>query len=196
MERKLLRLKAFQGKNAPLSTHVLNDEAGDAILNALRQAGLNNAPEDRVKAIFYPVYLSGVDGLSDLDYYQAIQASHLGVFPSFYEPWGYTPLEAAAMGVPAVTSNLSGFGRYFYDVLDRNKVPGIRVIDMENKTHEEIVKALTKSLNRFANFDRKERIDNKIRARKIAFMADWENFALHYIEAENISIERREKNKA
>jgi glycogen(starch) synthase len=193
MERKLLRLKAFKGSPAPLSTHQLNDENNDAIMSSFKKAGLLNTEEDRVKVIFYPIYLSGVDGLCGLDYYQAIQASHLGVFPSFYEPWGYTPLEAAAMGVPAITSNLSGFGRYFYDVLDRNKVPGIRVIDMEKKTHEEIVRALVKSLNRFTNFDRKERIDNKIRARKIAFMADWENFSLHYIEAENLSVEKNNK---
>ncbi len=190
MQRRLLRLKAFKGKSAPLSTHYLANEGEDAIMNGFRRAGLENREEDKVKVIFYPVYLSGVDGLGDLDYYQSIEASHLGVFPSYYEPWGYTPLEAAALGVPAITSNLSGFGKYFYDVLDRDKVPGVRVIDMENNPREQIVKDLTKSLHRFASFDRKERIDNKIRARKIAFMADWENFALHYIEAENLSIEK------
>lgn len=193
MERKLLRLRTSSGKPAPLSTHYLNNEGGDAIMNGFKQAGLENREEDRVKVIFYPIYLSGVDGLGDLDYYQTIQASHLGVFPSYYEPWGYTPLEAAALGVPAITSNLSGFGKYFYDELDRDKVPGIRVLDMEHNDREQVVKALTKSLNRFTNFDRKERIDNKIRARKVAFLADWENFALHYIEAENLSVDRKSK---
>jgi glycogen(starch) synthase len=192
MKRKLLRLKAFKGKPAPLSTHYLANEGDDAIMNGFRRAGLENKEEDKVKVIFYPIYLSGADGLGDLDYYQSIEASHLGVFPSYYEPWGYTPLEAAALGVAAITSNLSGFGKYFYDVLDRDKVPGIRVIDMENNDREQIVKDLTKSLYRYASFERKERIDNKIRARKIAFMADWENFALHYIEAENLSVERAE----
>jgi len=193
MERKLLRLKAFKGKPAPLSTHQLTDENNDAIINAFHKAGLGNMEEDRVKVIFYPVYLSGVDGLCDLDYYQAIQASHLGVFPSYYEPWGYTPLEAAAMGVPAITSNLSGFGRYFSKDLNVDKVPGIRVINMENVPREEVIKKLTESLGRFTNFDRKERIENKIQARNIAFMADWENFALHYIEAENLSVEKKSK---
>lgn len=190
IERKLLRLKTFKGKPAPLSTHYLANENEDAIMNGFKRVGLENREEDKVKVIFYPIYLSGVDGLNDLDYYQSIEASHLGVFPSYYEPWGYTPLEAAALGVPAITSNLSGFGKYFSDVLDRDKVPGIRVLDMENNSREQIVKNLTKSLHRFTNFERKERIDNKIRARKIAFMADWENFAVHYIEAENLSVER------
>ncbi|MFA7171473.1 MAG: glycosyltransferase, partial [Candidatus Paceibacterota bacterium] len=132
MQRKILRLKTSKGKSAPLSTHYLANENDDAIMNGFRRAGLENREEDKVKVILYPIYLSGVDGLSDLDYYQSIEASHLGVFPSYYEPWGYTPLEAAALGVPAVTSNLSGFGKYFSDVLDRDKVPGIRVLDMEN----------------------------------------------------------------
>jgi len=195
MERKILRLKTFRGKSAPLSTHTLSNENDDAIMNGFKRAGLANTEEDKVKVIFYPVYLSGADGLGDLDYYQSIEASHLGVFPSYYEPWGYTPLEAAALGVPAITSNLSGFGKYFYDVLDRDKVPGIRVLDMENNDHDHIVKALTKSLHRFTGFDRKERIDNKIRAHKIAFMADWEIFADHYIEAENLSLEKQEGKK-
>lgn len=193
MKRKLLRLKAFQGKPAPLSTHYLNDEGGDPIMNAFRQNGLENRPEDRVKVIFYPVYLSGVDGLCDLDYYQAIQASHLGVFPSFYEPWGYTPLEAAALGVPAITSDLSGFGRYFKQELERDKVPGIRVIDMENAAREDIISKLDISLKRFTDFDRKERIDNKMRAREIAFLADWENFALKYIEAQDLAVKTHKK---
>ena len=191
LKRKLLRLKVAQGKNAPLSTHLLADENNDAIINAFKKAGLNNGEEDRVKVIFYPIYLSGADGLGDLDYYQSIQASHLGVFPSYYEPWGYTPLESAALGVPAITSNLSGFGKYFYDVLDRDKIPGIRVLDMENSPKDKLMKAFLKSLNRFTNFDRKERIDNKIRARKVAFMADWENFAVHYIEAQNMAMEKK-----
>lgn len=197
MQRKLLRLKTFKGKSAPLSTHILSNENEDAIMNGFHKAGLENREEDKVKVIFYPIYLSGADGLGDLDYYQTIQASHLGVFPSYYEPWGYTPLEAAALGVPAITSNLSGFGKYFYDVLDRDKVPGVRVLDMENTPREQVVKNLTKSLHRFTDFDRKERIDNKIRARKIAFMADWENFAVHYIEAENLAVDRslEKKNK-
>jgi glycogen(starch) synthase len=195
MERKLLRLRAFQGKPAPLCTHYLCDENNDAIMNAFRNAGLGNKEDDRVKVIFYPIYLSGADGLCDLDYYQAIQASHLGVFPSYYEPWGYTPLEAAAMGVPAITSNLSGFGKYFYDELnkDKDKAPGIRIIDMESKGKEDVVSALLEDLHRFASFDRKERIDNKIGARKIAFMADWENFAVHYVEAENMAFDKKYK---
>jgi glycogen(starch) synthase len=87
-KRKLLKLKSKKGA-APLSTHNISDEKNDPILKAFKKAGLENKEEDKVKVIFYPVYLTGADGLGDLDYYQSIQACHFGIFPSYYEPWGY-----------------------------------------------------------------------------------------------------------
>jgi glycogen(starch) synthase len=191
MERKIMRLKAFTDKNAPLSTHILFDEKNDAILKAFKVAGLENKKEDKVKVIFYPIYLSGADGLGDLDYYESIQASHLGIFPSYYEPWGYTPLEAAAWGVSAITSNLSGFGKYFYNTLNGVKMSGVKILDMENRGKEQVVRELTKNLIRYTNYDRKERIENKIKARKIASMADWKIFAKYYIEAHDLSLDKK-----
>lgn len=188
---RILRLKS-KGGQAPLSTHKITESENDPILKALAQAGLKNEEEDRVKIIFYPIYLTGADGLGDLDYYQSIQACHLGIFPSYYEPWGYTPLETAALGVASLTSNLSGFGRYFYDTLHNKKVPGIYILDVENEKREEMINDFVNILYRFVSFTKKQRIDNKIQARKVAFMADWENFAAHYIEAHNMAIERRE----
>lgn len=191
MERKIMRLKTFKDKNAPLSTHILSDEKNDALLKAFKAARLENKKEDKVKVIFYPIYLSGADGLGDLDYYESIQASHLGIFPSYYEPWGYTPLEAAAWGVSAITSNLSGFGKYFYSALNGVKMPGVKILDMENRGKEQIVRELTKNLIRYTNYDRKERIENKIKARKIASMADWKIFAKYYIEAHDLSLGKK-----
>lgn len=190
LERRVMKLRTKLNKNAPLSTHTLVNEQHDAILNAFREAGLENKKEDKVKVIFYPIYLSGADGLGDLDYYESIQAAHLGVFPSYYEPWGYTPLESAAWGVSAITSNLSGFGKYFYDTLKNIKMSGISIIDMENETTDEIISDLTNNLIRYVNYDRKDRIENKIQARKIAAMADWKNFSQYYIDAHNLSIEK------
>jgi len=141
-----------------------------------------------VKVIFYPIYLTGADGLGDLDYYQSLQACHLGIFPSYYEPWGYTPLETAALGVASLTSNLSGFGRYFYDTLHDKKVPGIYILDIENEKKEEIINDFVDILYNYTLFTKRQRIDNKIQARKVAFMADWENFAMNYIEAQDRAI--------
>ncbi|MEM4247102.1 MAG: glycogen/starch synthase, partial [Candidatus Woesearchaeota archaeon] len=108
------KLKRFIGRKGypPLSTHELYDEDKDAIMQALYSSGLDNSPDDKVKVVFYPIYLSGADGLLDTSYYETMQGCHLGVFPSFYEPWGYTPLEAAALGVSSITTDLAGFGRY------------------------------------------------------------------------------------
>ena len=97
---------------APLiCTHEL-EYRNDQIIKALAQAGLENKKDDCVKVIFYPAYLTGTDRLLNLTMREAIQGRHLGVFPSYYEPRGYTPLEAAAEGEPAGTSDLSGLGGF------------------------------------------------------------------------------------
>src|SRR3990167_3305558 len=116
----------FQKAGHPLTTthYVVNDEH-DAILQGFSQNNLKNTASDPVKVIFYPTYLSGADGLIDLSYYEAIVGCHLGVFPSLYEPWGYTPLEAGALGVACVTTDLAGFGRYFCTECSPEKTPGI-----------------------------------------------------------------------
>ncbi|MCK5123411.1 MAG: glycogen/starch synthase [Candidatus Pacebacteria bacterium] len=188
IKRKILRLKS-KGGEAPFSTHKIVDSKNDPILKAFAKAGLENKEEDRVKVIFYPIYLTGADGLGDLDYYQSLQACHLGIFPSYYEPWGYTPLETAALGVASLTSNLSGFGRYFYDTLHNKKVPGIYILDIENEKKEKMINDFVDILYKYTLFTKKQRIDNKIQARKVAFMADWENFAMNYIEAQNMAVE-------
>ena len=189
-KRKLLKLKSKKGA-ALLSTHNISDEKNDPILKAFKKAGLENKEEDKVKVIFYPVYLTGADGLGDLDYYQSIQACHFGIFPSYYEPWGYTPLETAALGVSSLTSNLSGFGKYFYDLLNNKKNPGVNILDIENKKKEEVLDDFVELLYKFTLFTKKQRIDNKIQARKVAFMADWEEFVKYYIEAHNMAVENR-----
>lgn len=190
MKKKIIRLRSKNGFSAPLSTHDLPNSEADPIFKAFKNAKLENKEEDKVKVIFYPVYLNGADGLGDLDYYQSIQASHLGIFPSYYEPWGYTPLETAALGVAAITSNLSGFGKYFNDVLRDKKDPGIYILDLENKNKSEVIKDFVGILYKYTQFRKKERIENKIQAREVAFMADWKNFVEYYIKAHNLAVEK------
>lgn len=190
IKKKVIRLKSKKGLNASLSTHEVVNAEGDPILKAFKEAKLENKEEDKIKVVFYPIYLTGADGLSDLDYYQSIQACHLGVFPSYYEPWGYTPLEAAALGVASLTTDLSGFGKYFYSALKNEKMPGVYVLGLENKNKEEVIEDFVGILYNYTLFSRKERIDNKIQARKVASMADWKIFARHYLEAHNLAVER------
>ena len=173
----------------PVSTHFLFDEDKDLIMKALISVGLDNAEDDNVKVVFYPIYLSGADGLLDTSYYESMQGSHLGVFPSYYEPWGYTPLEAAALGVSSLTTDLSGFGQYICEECELGKYPGVFVLPRFKKSTEEIVSALTDMMSKFAHFSKKERIENKIVAQKIAAAADWKLFIKNYIDAHNKAVE-------
>ncbi|MBI4141569.1 hypothetical protein HY484_01435 [Candidatus Woesearchaeota archaeon] len=175
----------------PLSTHDLYNEDSDVIMNAFKSAGLFNTEQDRVKVIFYPIYLTGADGLLDTSYYESMQGSHLGVFPSYYEPWGYTPLEGGALGVSSVTTDLAGFGRYLcQNGCTKEKYPGIFVLERFGKTYEEIVSALTDILYRFAHTSSQERVENKIMAQKVAATADWKFFIENYLKAHNLAVEK------
>jgi len=165
-----------------LATHDLVDQ-NDQIIRALREAGLTNKEEDRVKIIFYPIYSSGSDGLLNLEFYESIQGSHLGVFPSFYEPWGYTPLEGAALGISSVTTDLSGFGRFFKDELAGEENPGVYIVDRFGKGDDEVVGALTDIMHRYASFNRRGRVENKIAAYRLAARADWGIFVKNYFSA-------------
>jgi len=188
LKRKVLR---FRRKGTPpLSTHDLYDEDADHIIKAFRDAGLDNTQQNPVKVIFYPIYLSGADGLLDLSYYEAMQGSHLGVFPSYYEPWGYTPLEAGALGVPSVTTDLAGFGKFICNECTLDKNPGIWVLKRLHKQEDEVVQELTDQLHYYATLSRHERIQNKLAARSIANNADWKAFIERYIEAENAAVDK------
>ena len=173
----------------PLSTHELYDEDKDPIMTSLKRVGLDNSQDDVVKVIFYPIYLSGADGLLDANYYESMQGSHLGVFPSYYEPWGYTPLEAAALGVSSITTDLAGFGRYLCNECKQGKYPGIFVLPRLKKSREEIVSSLTAMMAQFAHYSLKERVENKITAKQLASTADWSKFISRYIEAHNKAID-------
>jgi len=180
-----------KGKPA-LLTHDLYDD-NDQILRGIEAANLKNEEQDRVKIVYYPIYLSGADGLLNLNYYEAMQGSHLGIFPSYYEPWGYTPLEAGALGVSSVTTDLAGFGRYFCSECSQSEAPGIFVLKRLNKSDDDVVSQLVDVMFNFANLPKEERIANKLQARKIASLADWKIFINNYIEAHNLAVEKAYK---
>ena len=173
----------------PLTTHVF-DESKDPIINAFKANGLLNRAEDRIKVIFYPVYLNGADGLLDLTYNDTIVGSHLGIFPSYYEPWGYTPLETAAFGVPSITSDLAGFGRFIEPQLpEENK--GIFILHRMNKSYDEIVDEFTKLLYDYVILHRHERVMHKMNAKSLSKLADWEELVKNYVQAHNLALQRK-----
>ncbi len=191
-EEEILDLNTFKVKFntkgvPPLSTHQLYDEENDAVLNEFRACGLLNREEDKVKVIFYPVYLDGSDRLLELKYYKALQACHLGVFPSYYEPWGYTPLESAALGVPAITTDLAGFGRFMNHKRGNEEQKGIFVISRLNTPDEDAIQELSDIMHSYTMLNSKGRVEQKMVAKKQSELADWKTLANNYIEAHNIA---------
>jgi len=189
-ENKKKVLKLMKKGDPELTTHDLQDEKNDSIIKSLNEAGLLNKKEDRVKVVFYPIYLTGADQLLDLGYYECMQGSHLGVFPSYYEPWGYTPLEAAALGVSSVTTDLAGFGRYVNEKSAQSKNPGIFVLKRLGKKDEEVVEELANALYYFSSLSKQERIKNKMDAQRLAALAEWEVLIKNYIEAYNLAVKK------
>jgi len=175
--------------NPTILTHNIDNEANDPLVHGLLAEGLDNKPNDKVKVIVYPVYLTGNDGLLNLSYYDAMAGCHFGLFPSYYEPWGYTPLEAAAMGIASLTSDLSGFGKYIQNKLLKEH-SGIYILKMFGKTKEEQIKALADIMYKYANLDHAERVQNKINAKYISNLADWKHFVKFYIVAHNRALEK------
>ncbi len=186
LKTKILR---FLKKGQPsLCTHDLNYD-NDAILSSFVKFNLLNKHDDKVRVIFYPIYLSGADALLDLNYEEAIMGSHLGIFPSYYEPWGYTPLETAALGVPAITTDVGGFGLFVKDKLDREH-PGIFVLNMMNKTRKEHAEELFKILYGYSMLHKNDRIKNKVEAKRVSSLLDWKKLITNYINAHNLAIEK------
>ncbi len=187
-ESKIMRIN-FQKKGNPLIvTHNLPFEESDAIVRGCLNTGLDNKEDDKVKIIFYPVYLTGIDGLIDLPYYQAITGCHLGLFPSYYEPWGYTPLESAALGVPSLTTDLGGFGRFLQDKANPDR--GIFVLKRFKVSEEETVNHFTDILFNYTLLHEKGRVQQKIAAKELAALSDWNELVKNYYEAHNLAVQK------
>ncbi len=176
----------------PFTTHYLHDEANDPVLNSLRWFGLTNAETEKLKVIFVPSYLNGDDGVFNLSYYDLLIGLDLTVFPSYYEPWGYTPLESAAFGIPTVTTNLSGFGQWVSDspqAIDN----GVGIVPRTDYNYHEVVGALADTICAFVAKSATERKKINRKAHAIAQKALWRHFMTYYYEAFDIAL--RNKNK-
>lgn len=175
--------------NPPITTHEILNKQQNPLHEGLYAAGLDNKEANRVKVIMYPAYLDGSDGLLNLPYYEAIVGAHLGVFPSYYEPWGYTPVESAALAVPAITTDLAGFGRFILQN-QRKRESGIFVLPRFGKSYEEEVQGLYELMKHYAEIDHVERVENRLAAKTLASMADWKHFVKLYIQAHELAIEK------
>jgi len=178
------------GRQPPIVTHDLINDANDSILQHLRHRGLFNAPDDPVKVIFHPEFLTATSPLISLDYEQFVRGCHLGVFPSYYEPWGYTPMECVALGLPAVTTDLSGFGAYVQRYVPEHQDRGIYVLNRRTRSFEQSVGELVEHLLNFVKLSRRQRIEMRNRVERLSEMFDWSVLIDYYNEAHDTALER------
>ncbi|CAD5125384.1 DgyrCDS13621 [Dimorphilus gyrociliatus] len=191
----LVKLKrviyASQRSNLPpVSTHNVVDDNNDPVLNAVRRCHLFNNHHDKVKVIFHPEFLSSTNPLFGLDYEEFVRGCHLGVFPSYYEPWGYTPAECTLMGIPSITTNLSGFGCFMQNHIDDPKSHGIYIVDRRYCSPEDSIRQLSQYLFDFARLSRRQRIIQRNRTERLSDLLDWKTLGIYYQRARTMALEK------
>ena len=172
----------------PFLTHWLKDMQHDCLLNMLQHVGIQNAPGDQVKVIFVPCYLDGKDGIVNKSYYDTVIGLDISVYPSYYEPWGYTPLESAAFHVPTITTDLTGFGLWVKSLKGSGSLlDGVKVIHRSDYNYHEVADAIEDTIAAFSTFSKKQVADIRRGAAKIAEQALWKHFIVYYYEAYDIA---------
>ncbi len=182
-------IQSWKSNKMPLPiTHKLVNEDQDEILQFINRRDLLNREEDKVKIVYHPDFITSTNPLFGMDYSQFVRGCHLGIFPSYYEPWGYTPLECMASGVPAVTSDLSGFGDYLLRNMPDHEKGGMFVVERGKRTFDWSAKQLAAFLYKFLQQDRRSRIMQRNNVENYSAAFDWENLIRHYDEAYKIVI--------
>jgi glycogen(starch) synthase len=177
LKRAMLARKTSQWP--PVVTHDMWNDADDPVLRHLRHRNLVNAPGDPVKVVFHPDFVT-LSSLFSLDYEQFVRGCHMGIFPSYYEPWGYTPLECLALGLPTVTTDLSGFGAYVERHVPDALQNGTLVLNRSRQSNQESIDQLTSYLFKFCELNRRERIGLRNRAERLTERFTWDVMAAHY----------------
>ncbi|MBQ9453343.1 MAG: alpha-glucan family phosphorylase [Desulfovibrio sp.] len=174
-----------------ICTHYAWNAPEDPIINTCRRLGLNNYPENRVKVIFVPAMLDGNDGFFNMPYEDIIMSCDNGCFPSWYEPWGYTPQESAAWSVPTMTTDLSGFGMWAREELrDGEPKPGITVIPRRGTSFEQTATLLHEHLLKVATCPQEELTEWRTQARYLAERTSWRFFYENYRQAFRLALNK------
>ncbi len=182
----------------PYLTHNLYNFADDSIAGTIRNLGIaNHQGKNRVKVIYVPCYLKGADGIFNKDYYDILIGNDLNLYPSYYEPWGYTPLESIAFHIPTITTNLAGFGLWVNSVLGKygEIADGVEVVSRNDSNYFDSAAVITKSICIFAKILEDEVADYRKKAAKLADKALWKHFIKNYIQAYDFALKAAEKRK-
>ena len=172
-------------------THYLHDADFDPILNRIKQHGFTNAEDQNAKIIFVPAYLNGNDGIFNIKYYDLLPAMRVTAFPSYYEPWGYTPLESLAFHVPTITTTLTGFGVWLKNQnIDINEC--MNIIYRDDNNYDEVVKEVASIFITCVYMDKDQELMERNNAFFIAKSVQWKNLVIHYFNSYKLATEKAE----
>lgn len=178
----------------PAVTHWLKNMSHDNVLGMLKYLDMQNLKDDKVKLIFLPCYLTGDDGIVNKTYYDVVLGNDLCIYPSYYEPWGYTPLEAVAFKVPCITTDLAGFGLWansekggYCEISD-----GVKVIRRTDYNYSEVADAIKDTVAEYSNFNAAEVKKSRANADKLSKKALWSNFIEYYYKAYDFALRKVE----
>ena len=177
-------------------THNLHNQDQDRILSQMDWLDMHNRSEDRVKVIFVPCYLNGNDGIFNMHYYDLLIGNDLCIYPSYYEPWGYTPLESVAFHIPCVTTDLAGFGLWASKLLPARKSDKMNAVTVLHRTDNnfiEIADNIKETVLRFTKLDKKEISRMRREAYGISQKALWSEFIENYYKAYDIALSKRNR---
>ena len=195
------RLSADTPSNTPLEvpmiTHWLHNMGHDNVLNMMKFYDMHNRHDDQVKVVFLPCYLDGNDGILNLSYYDMVLGNDLCIYPSYYEPWGYTPLEAVAFKVPCITTDLAGFGLWankefghYGEITD-----GVKVIHRTDYNYSEVADIIKDTVAYYSGLSQKEVDSCRKNAAALSKKALWSEFIKYYCEAYDIALQKAEERK-
>ena len=181
----------------PQVTHWLHNMSHDNVLGMMKYYDMHNRKDEQVKVIFLPCYLDGKDGILNMTYYDVVLGNDLCIYPSYYEPWGYTPLEAIAFKVPCITTDLAGFGLWANTVFGKygELEDGVKVIHRTDYNYSEVADAIKDSVAAFSNYTKKQVDTARKNADALSKKALWSEFIKYYEEAYDIALRKAEERK-
>ena len=201
--RKDLQERLNSGKkydtplDVPQVTHWLHNMSHDNVLSMLKYYDMHNRKDEMVKVIFLPCYLDGKDGIVNMSYYDIVLGNDLCIYPSYYEPWGYTPLEAVAFKVPCITTDLAGFGLWANSVFghEGELTDGVKVIHRTDYNYSEVADNIKDTVATFSSMTKKEIDTCRKNADALSKKALWSEFIKYYYEAYDIALNKAEARK-
>ena len=184
--------------DTPVITHWLNEQQNDRALGMMNWLGMHNQKGEKVKLVFIPCYLTGDDGIVNLSYFDVILGNDLCVYPSYYEPWGYTPLEAVAFKVPCITTDLAGFGLWAHSECDGKSTidKGVEGIHRTDYNYNDVANDIKQTVIKYANATKNKQTRMRNNARALSQKALWTNFIEYYYDAYDFALNKAEARKA